>query len=278
MKSIYTYSDYRLYIKDFIQEKRSHNPSFSDRCAALKIGISSGSLTRILNGTRHVGESVANKMIEFLGLRKNEGQYFLLLVKYAKADNEAKRTEVYQLIKNLQLQLHSIIPEDKHLFFENWYNLAIYELLRVKPEINNLQNIGDNLIPIVSESKIKKSIDLLLQLGYIEQTDNKTFKVKNSFLSTGERWDGDAIHALQIIMSQLAVEALNRFPKKERDFSTYTSALSPKAYNEVKQLLANTRKEIEKIEKADSKADKVYQINLQLFPLSKTLPNDLGEE
>jgi uncharacterized protein (TIGR02147 family) len=67
----------------------------------------------------------------------------------------------------------------------------------------------------------------------------------------------------------LAGQALGSLPKEERDISAVTVSLSEDAAGMVRWELAQLRKKILSLAQTDSSHERVYQCNLQLFPLSE---------
>jgi uncharacterized protein (TIGR02147 family) len=276
MESIFTYCDYRDYIKDAIEEKRKKNCGFSYRCAAVRIGISSGSLTRILNGSRHAGAELITKLIVFLGLKKREAEYFSLLAQFESIKDENKRRCCYQDILKMRAERNKPVPKENHQFFEQWYHVALFELLRTIKEPVDCAKLGAMLLPAISESKIRKALELLERLGYVKQNGDGGPCPAAPFLTTGDTWESVAIHAYQVAISELAASALDTVPKEERDFSTLTMALSEEAFGKIREIIKQARTEIAAVEKACTGPDRVYQINFQCFPLS--VKNNKGNE
>ncbi len=60
-----------------------------------------------------------------------------------------------------------------------------------------------------------------------------------------------------------------RIPKEERDISTVTVSTSQKCMIAVRERLAQARREILEMIAAEEGVDGVYQVNLQVFPLTK---------
>jgi uncharacterized protein (TIGR02147 family) len=278
MKSIFTYSDYRGYIKDAIEEKRQKNPQYSFRCAANRMGVSSGSLARVLNGTRHAGSELMLKLIGYLGLKKREAEYFSLIVGFESIKDENKRRESYQKILKMRTARNKLIPQEQYRFFEKWYHVALFELLRTGTFSGDNAALGAMLIPPISESKTRKAIELLKQLGYIQESNDGVTQATHPFLTTGDAWESVAIHAFQLAMSNLGTQSLDRIPKEERDISTLTMALSKEAFDKVRDVVKKARMEISAIERNCTFPERVYQINMQCFPLStkktKERPHD----
>jgi uncharacterized protein (TIGR02147 family) len=277
MNSIFTYSSYREYIKDAIDEKRAKNPRYSYRCAAERIGTSSGTLSRILNGSRHLGASLLPKMVSYLGLKRREAEYFSLLVNFELLSDETKKRQCYHEILRMRTERSTMVPEENHQFFEQWYYVALFELLRIVRDSSDHATLGSMLMPPISGPKARKAIEVLKRIGYIRQEDGESSCTIEPFLTTGDTWESIAIHSFQVAMSQLAAKALDNVPKEERDFSTLTMALSKDAFEKVREVVKNARAEIAAIERECRNPERVFQINLQCFPLTRENRNEEEE-
>lgn len=277
MESIFTYSSYRDYLTDVIEEKRARNARYSYRRAAQRIGISSGTLSRILNGSRHLGGSLLPKMISYLGLKRREAEYFSLLVNFELLTDENRKRQCYRELLRMRTERNTLVPEENHQFFEQWYHVALFELLRIVKDPSDHAALGAMLLPPVSGPKARRAIEVLKKLGYIHQENDESSCTTEPFLTTGDTWEGVAIHSFQVAMSTLAAKALDTVPKEERDFSTLTMALSKEAFMKIREVVTNARAEIAAIERECTDPERVYQINLQCFPLSREKRSEEGE-
>jgi len=59
-------------------------------------------------------------------------------------------------------------------------------------------------------------------------------------------------------------------PAESRDISTLTLSVSETTFREIKAEVQLFRKHLSAIACADQFADRVYQVNIQLFPLTRT--------
>lgn len=269
MESIFTYSDYRKYVRDAIAEKQQRNRSFSCRSAAESLGVGSGTLSRIINGSRHIGPELLPKMIDFLGLKRREAAYFTLLVSFEQMKGEDERRRCYIEMIRLRTRCSSIVAREKYRFFEKWYHVALFELTRIVKDVSDPSALGALFMPPLSESKTRKAIELLREIGYVKKgADDDGERTVEPFLTTGEAWESVAIHSFQVAMSNLATEALDNLPKEERDFSTLTMALSKDSFDKIRDVLKSTRAQIAQIERECKDPERVYQINFQCFPLT----------
>jgi uncharacterized protein (TIGR02147 family) len=71
-------------------------------------------------------------------------------------------------------------------------------------------------------------------------------------------------------MGELAVRAIN-FPLAERSMSGVVLGLTQESYERVKKELLECRRRIIAIATESNKTQRVYRLNLQLFPLSEDL-------
>jgi len=138
--------------------------------------------------------------------------------------------------------------------------------------------LGLLLEPPVSAAKVEKALEVLTLAGFIQKKE-RGYITTNSFLSTGDRWESAAIQAFQKMMITLGAEALVRFQKKERDISTLTVSLSEESFRKITEIIGETREKIRTIEQGEVSPHKVYQVNFQVFPLSREpLPRSTNEE
>jgi uncharacterized protein (TIGR02147 family) len=89
-------------------------------------------------------------------------------------------------------------------------------------------------------------------------------------LSTGDQVKSVEVANFQLQTIDLAKSAISDIPSNQRDISTLTLSISEEGFKKITGILRTTRKEILKVAQNDSNEDRVYQMNIQLFPLTKT--------
>lgn len=78
MEGCFFVSEKMIYfLRNKLQEIKRLNPSFSVRTFALRAGISSGSMTELLNGRRRLTRNMAEKIATNLKLNPTERSLFL---------------------------------------------------------------------------------------------------------------------------------------------------------------------------------------------------------
>ncbi|NLD99497.1 MAG: TIGR02147 family protein [Fibrobacter sp.] len=269
MESIYKYKDYRAYIKDYYENAVAQNMRFSLRSFASKLGLNVSNLTRILKGERNISETTAKRFTCIFKLHDRESQYFLLLVHYNQARTQEDKQLFYEQIRLFRkTRLRNLGPEYDE-YFSQWYNVALRELINILPAKLNSTEIAKLLQPSPKPNDIRKSLNLLIRLGLIKKHEDGTLALSEKFVSTPDEWTSTTIHSFQIGMAELGKEALNRFPKNERNISTFTLSLSSQGFGRVAEAVRRFQQEIADIANSDQNPDRVYELNCQFFPLSK---------
>jgi uncharacterized protein (TIGR02147 family) len=71
----------------------------------------------------------------------------------------------------------------------------------------------------------------------------------------------------------LAAKAINN-GSKECNFSSVTFSVSKKDFEEIQEEIRRARRKIMEIAKNSENPDRVYQLNVQLFPMTETYNGD----
>jgi uncharacterized protein (TIGR02147 family) len=268
MASIFNYFDFREFLKADFQERKARNPGFSIRALATKLGLNSSTLTRIFNGKRNIGKNLSPMFVKFLGLRSRESEYFGHLVGFCQAKSEHQRMAEYRELSRLRNGRVKEVPQSRHAFYEEWYFSAVRELLRFYPFNGDFQSLAKMLDPPITMQEAKRAVELLLNLGFIDRV-GAAYAVRDAAISTGAVWQGMAVQRFHQETLGKAIEGIERIPRQERDYSTMTMCYSAEGYIKARELLKRTREELTRIEECDLGRNRVYQINMQLFPASK---------
>lgn len=269
MKPIFDYSDYRLFLKDYLLAVREKG-LFTYEDLGQKVGFSSkGFVTQIIQGKCKIPNTKIHAFGEALGLKKKALDYFELLVNFNQAKTHREKNENFQeLISRFKNRIQNIGP-DKHDFYSAWYYSAIRSLLSYYPFKGDYKELGQQLNPPITPSQAKKAIELLQRLSLIVKKDDGYYHLTDRILSTGDPVDSIALVNYHRATMDLAKEALERFPKDQRDSSTLTLGLSEEGYRAVIEKITALRKDLLDIARFDHNIDRVIQVNLHAFPQTK---------
>jgi uncharacterized protein (TIGR02147 family) len=274
MNPVMNYTDYRAFLKDLIEERKSRGLPCSNRWFAMKMEINSTSwLTSILNGQKGLSKITANKLSAILKHSISETRYFETLVAFNQAKTLKESNRYYQELCSIQkLRNVSVLSSDQYEYYSNWYNSVVRSLIgmyRFKTTEDDFSRIASMVSPAITVAQVRKSIALLEKLG-LTKTDNKgILEPVNAAITSGENINSLAVANFQQETIRLAQEAIDRHPRKERYIGTVTVGVSAEIFEKIKQLLVDTNDKIAEIANTDNNADRVYQINLQAYPLSR---------
>lgn len=269
MPGIFTYSDYREYLKDACAEIRITRPFFSYRYIAQKAGLkSAGYISWVVSGKRNLSTPLVHKIAAIFKMNRREAEYFEHLVSYNQAKHAEERQHYLDRMLAFRKVRQDIVERDRCEFYSKWYYSAVRELVALLPVRNEAQ-IGAFLRPAIKRSEARDALELLTRLGLIRKSSKGFFMRTNAALKSGPTIDPAVIHQFQGAAMQLAQSALYSFPREERDVSTVTLSCDQKSFERIRERIAQMRAEIIEIACASKEPDQVFQVNSQVFPLSK---------
>ena len=68
---------------------------------------------------------------------------------------------------------------------------------------------------------------------------------------------------------KMSLSALERFEKDQRDISAVTMCLSEEGLRKASEEISQLRKKLLSLSESDTNRNKVFQCNIQLYPLTK---------
>ena len=268
---LYNYLDYREFLKDYYQYLKSQDKKFSQRYLALKLEVkSSGFLSEIFTGKRNLSQKNILQWFKVLDLDKDQRNYFESLVNFNQSGSLTEKG--YWLQKMMECKKVNLVLLNKDLYeyFSKWYYTAIREMFFFYKEVADPKKIAAQLNPQIKADEAKAAIALLERLGMIEAKHEGSYSQKETMLSTGDQVKSVEVANFQLQTIDLAKSAITDIPSRQRDISTLTLSISEEGFKKITEILKATRKEILKVAQNDSNEDRVYQMNIQLFPLTKT--------
>ena len=270
MKSIFAYNDYRQYLKDHFEDQKVRKPAFSHRFLLRKMGVtSSGFLANILSGRRHLPATHVSRLATALGLGKKGGRYFETLVAFNQAKKVGDKTALFQELVQQKPAEFKLMDGLQLKLFSTWYYVAIRELVFFFPMREEYESLARKLVPPIRPAEARAAVQDLLEIDLLERDGRGYLRQKQMALSTGD--EVRSVHAAkyQRATMDLAKEAIDRVHHKDRDISTLTLTLSDRSFQAAVDEVRALRKRLLKLAVDETAPDRVFQCNLQLFPLSR---------
>lgn len=270
MKPLTAYTDYRGYLRDVVEARRERGLPCSNRWFALRAGMQSSSwLTSLLQGRKGLSQASAAKLSKALGHTALQARYFSALVEFNQAKGPAERQSGFLKLQSMsRLSDPELVRETQYGFYSSWHHSAIRALLAMAPFRGDYAALGAALRPPITAQEAQKSVKLMLDLGLAVQDKDGWLKPASTAITTGPKASALQVDLYHQQTLRLAMEAMDRFPKAEREFSTLTLGIAPELLPMVKDILADARRRIGELAEASETASRAYQVNMQVFPLS----------
>lgn len=275
MDSIFLYTDYRAYLKDYIAFKKASNGNFSLRMFADKAGFKARDyILRVMNGERNLSQSASYKVSEVLNLSEKEIDYFINLVAFNQANTPKEKEFFFKRMSQIcRHGKQQKLRQEQYTYLSEWYYPALRSILPVIDFKDNYRAIGKFLSPQLSAAQVEKAIKFLLDLGLLEKDTEGKY-----YVATPQINACDAVHSMATMRFHkqsldLARRSLESKSADERDITGVTMSLSKKGFKKIREEIMVFRKKVMCIAEEDENEEGVFQLNLQLFPLSKRKKN-----
>jgi uncharacterized protein (TIGR02147 family) len=272
LPDIFEYIDFRRYLADYRAVKKAIDPGFTHAYICHKLGNPNtrGYLDNIIKGRKLLTSPFVDRMAELLQLSPSETKYFRALVHYNQTMIPQEKEFFFDQIVQLNKAPRKFIDAKSYAFYREWYHNTIYALLDIYDFRDEYSVIAKKLKPHITVTQAKNSIELLRRLELIAPDEKGFLKPTSKVLSTGECVKDHIIRQYQLQCLERGKEAIILEDDDPRKTSTFTVSVSSKGFQHIVTRLQQFKSEIRSIVHQDSdRAQKVYQINLQIFPNSR---------
>ena len=280
MNPIFSYIDYRAFLNDYYEEQKKNTRFFSYRYFAKNAGINSPNfLKQIIESKRNLTNLTIKKFTTALKLNEKESHFFRHLVLFNQAKTSQEKQEHYAIMLSM---MHTIkeqrLTADQHEYYNKWYVPVIRELVCLYDFKDNFTKIAAAVSPPIKSREARFAVKLLLKLGLIEKQSDRTYRQTTSAIISNSAVARMAVRNFNREMLKKADTALDNTPVEERQIYGVTIGISKACYDVLVSEMAAFRDRVVAITNNDKYSNRVYQMHLQLFPLSKELETDSAQE
>jgi len=272
MAAIYSFLDYREFLRQVYDERKADNHLYSYRIMAQGMEMDASYLAKVVTKALHIGPKQVKPIARYLKLSSQESKYFELLVQFSKTKALSESEAIFQKLSDLRPMEFRSLEAEQFELFQSWVHPALRSLLGVTRFDGRYRELGALLNPPVDAETTKASVRLLERLQLLRRTEAGDWEPVDNHMGTGSVFKPTAVREFQRQVSLLQAEALDRFPKIDRDISTLTVAGDAKALEDIRELVRNCRRAIQKRIDDVENPQQVFQINLGVFPLSQPVP------
>jgi uncharacterized protein (TIGR02147 family) len=230
-------------LKKELEKRQKNNPAYSLRSFAKFLEISPAALSQLMSGKRGISVKRLSKVIEKLSLPPSE---------------------LKSLIKTKEDRVSSVLKEDEFKLISEWYHFGILSLGELKKCKVDPRWIAKRLnIPVGTANEALQRLERMR----IIQIKEGRFKQISPPLKTTSDVPSSTIRAYHKSILGLAQNKIETVDVKEREYSALTMAINTKNLPKAKKLTEEFKEEMLQLLEHGS-LDEVYQLSIQLFPLS----------
>jgi uncharacterized protein (TIGR02147 family) len=277
------YMSYREYLADYYQYKRKaskgslrqYNYAVFSAAANIK---SPNYLKMIIEGKRNLSEDMIGKFGKALGFNKEQTEEFRLLVNFTQATDPADRNIFLKKMSEHRVGVKLKTGEIDRKSFEkvpNWVAWIVYAMVDQEGVSFDTASLKALLRGKASEEEIENSLQSMIASGDLRR-DEKTGEIKKarSLTESPEDIPVALVRKLQSQLMYLGLESIYQDQPTDREFGTLTMSLTKAEFEEIKFKLRQMRKGLNKdnsIARMKTKGERVYQLNIQLFPVTNAV-------
>jgi uncharacterized protein (TIGR02147 family) len=270
LPSVYDYIDFRKFLRDHFEASKRTKPQYSFRYFSRRAGLSSSNFLKlVMDGKRNLGAQTLEGFVAALKLDAKEALFFRDLVTLAQAETVAERNRAFERVSaNLRFRRARRLDGPLFRYLSRWYYPAIRELAARPDFREDPKWIGKQLYPTITTGQAKAALKTLEELGLLIREGGKLVRGEPS-LTTGHEVRSVVIPAYHRMMIERAAWAVDAVPPDERDVSAQTVCIRGSSLADLKDRIHRFREEM--LERCDSETEpeRVYQLCIQLFPLSQ---------
>ncbi|MBR3071902.1 TIGR02147 family protein [Fibrobacter sp.] len=274
MKTIFEYRDYREYVRDFY-ESRKKCSAFTWREFAKLAGFSSsGFLKLVCDGKTRLSKVGVEKVLHAMNLSDAQAEYFRAMVEFCDSQQpDVRRVSFERMMKIASENRVEFLEAKSFAYFSSWANPALRELAPIMKGATPLE-MGHTLVPAISAAEARESLELQESLGLLKKDESGNYVQTSGGVSSSREVVSATVVNMQKQYAHLAADALERYSREYRHISGMTMGLDREAYERLAAELDAFRKKVAEIVSNVKSYDRVYRMNLQLFPLSKKVGDE----
>jgi uncharacterized protein (TIGR02147 family) len=267
---VFDYLNYHVFLKDLYVLRKAKNRIFSYRYFSNQLDLDAGFLVKVTQGKMALPEKCLPALIKLCDFHGREAEYLRELVLYGRA----KAIKAIKIHFENMIALRGLdsrkVEIDQYAFYQKWYHSAIHCLLMFHNFKGDFKALAAKMSPPISVKEAKESVQQLLDLGFVKKSPQGKYESTDVRLTSGEKWQSAAIRNFQEECWRLAGEAWTRHPKEVRDLSTVTLTVASSNLEEIRNRIREFRQSLLYMGTDGGEPDSVYQLNIQLFPLTET--------
>lgn len=275
LEHLFDYDDFRKFLQDYFEEQKKMRSVFSHRFFAAKAGFSSSSYClNVIRGRFNLTPKSIEKISKAMNFEPLQKAYFEALVQYNQAHQVDERESAWEQIVHIRKQIEfTHLTNREQEYFSKWYYPVVREAVVNSNWNGDYTVLARVLDPQITTEEARDAVKNLERWGLIRKVDDMHYEETSQMLDAS----GVAPIALREIRReymQHAIGAVESKPRHERFAAFTTLAMSEDSYRYAVEVLEEARKKIITRAGNDLDVERVYEMMLVAFPMSKKMEKE----
>lgn len=268
--NIRKFTDYRSFLLAHVQDMKQSKPDWSYGSWAKRLGLkTTSSITKILDGDRDPGPQISEQMVRYFDFKDKDAQYFRDLISLSKLRKNPRLGVLLleKMSKEHPNSMQRLLDSKTFSVISNWYYLPLREMTRMKSFREDADLIAKQFRFKITAREVTKAIQVMIELGLLSRDSNGTLHVAEGRITTGDDIADEGIKRYHEQMLENAKTAIRETLVDEREFGASSLVIQSRNLPKAKQLIREFKSNFARLMEEED-GDAVYQIQIQLFPLT----------
>ena len=256
---------------DYYKDRKKKS-AFTWRDFSKAAGFASPSYLKLVcDGKSSLSRVGIPKVAAAMGYTGAEYDYFVNLVEFGNAKDDKKKSVIFnEMTRIASEQRVRVLNAETFAYYDSAVNSIVRELAPLMP--GALPNeITKKIKHTFSAQHVRESLAFLVKANLLRETGVNSYEQTDKAITGSGEAIPLAIRSMNRQMIDLAREALDKVGTDERNISGVTMGIDAETYKQIVQELTACRKKIIAIANKCQDIDRVYRLNLQLFPLTEKI-------
>ena len=271
-RELYRYDDYRKFLEDFFKEQKERRAVFSHRFFARKAGFTSSSFClSVIKGRFNLSPTALDKLVRAMELDDRQARYFKNLVDFNQAKQAKAREDAWNQLQELRREVEfTSLAEPQQGYFSHWWFPVLRELATHPNWKGDYRQLARWIDPGIGTEEVRSAVEKMLEWGILLPGAGGRLRA-SSLLINAEGVPPIALRQIKRELLQNGIAALDTKPPSQRFATFSTLAMSEDSYEYALKVLEEARSRIIARAASDVNVEKIYEMVLQVFPLTHDL-------
>lgn len=252
-------------LQEVLAARQSANQSYSLRAFSRDLGMHPSTLSQVLNGKKNIPKKNMAQVLENLALSPVEETLF-------RENYYRRKTRLDNIQISQDYYQRKMVDETNYNILAEWEYYALLTLVETDDFVSTVDFISKRLK--ITKERTREVIKGLTKAGLLAYDENEKLVLTNGPLRTTEDISSKALKKSHKETLDMSKTKLDEIEVELRDFSSMTVAVNPEKLQEAKTVIREFRQKLASLLR-DGEKTEVYQLAIQLYPLTETLEKDL---